>query len=215
MNGVTWDERAETDWLASNGRWYPRSSYPSNWGMSALPPAPDQAQSGSILRRVTAQFNELADLAAVGDEKLSGRAKPAAVTRQRTQVPPRPSKTTRKSSGRASTSGTARAADRSFLPKEPYRHTPATQAEVTAQRTYKPKVGAGPPPPAAIPPPPGRLKDVPATPAQPPPPKSRSARSPKPDSTNPEVLAGDLGSVFGSAKQRITKAINDAAELDK
>ena len=49
--GVSWADRDSTDWLASNGRWYPASNYPRGWNRTALPPAPGQGGIGSILRK--------------------------------------------------------------------------------------------------------------------------------------------------------------------
>jgi hypothetical protein len=79
-------------------------------------------------------------------------------------------------------------------------------ATVTSQSTYRSRVGpAAPPPPALpsktrIPDPPGRVRDD-APVAPPPPAKKRD---------EVEVEAGDLGSVLGSAKRRIERAINES-----
>lgn len=238
MSGATWDERSNTDWLASNGRWYPRSKYPSGWATSALPPAPEHARSGSILRRAVNQVaadaqrvsdglsgspNSTTDARgpnAQGHAASWGSAQSAADTSsgsQRYAPPP---------------SGRAQASDRSFLPKEPSRRSSGpAEAQVVGQSTYKPKVAAGPPPPSALPPPPvrrdasssstpappGRIRDdAPTAPdhdaeAAPAPPAVRDSAATQAQSDF-EVVAGDLGKVLGVAKRRITRAINEAAE---
>lgn len=220
MSGATWDERSETDWLASNGRWYPESSYPRTWGMTSLPPAPGHGEIGSILRRVTAQI--------VGDEEPfeTGRKQSPEPSRaRRTSAPPkstRPAPTTRRSAGtptgRASSSTTARASDRTFLPSESQKQSDTTAhvAEIITQRTYKPKVAPGPPPPSALPPPPGRVRDVDNAPPAPPAPSPQppGLRKPAQQSERVELedVAGEWGKAIGVAKRRIRKAINEAAE---
>lgn len=213
MAGVTWSERSQSDWLASNGRWYPRSTYPVGWTMTSLPPAPEHATVGSILRRVTGQF----DLPAIANDRpappraapskaappKARRApeSPAAQPSRQPNSPPRPP---------------ANASDRSFLPKSPGSGRGAADAAVVGQRTYKPKVSAGPPPPAALPPPPGRIRDVAADalpdPLAPKPPAVRKEPEPTEDF---QVVAGDLGRVFGVAKRRIERAINESYESGK
>lgn len=217
MSGVTWDERTETDWLASNGRWYPQSSYPRSWDMTSLPPAPGHGQIGSILRRVTAHLGVDADLFEGGfeaePERPPIRTKRPEATRSRPTVPRQ--QATRADPTPRQSSSTARATDRTFLPRESSRDATAN-AEVIAQRTYKPKVSPGPPPPAGLPPPPGRIRDVEGAsgPPSPPAPSVPAKRSTQ-EALDLEVVAGDLGKVFGVAKKRIAKAINEAAESDR
>lgn len=209
MSGVTWNERSDNDWLASNGRWYPRSKYPAGWGATSLPPAPEHASGavGSILRRATSQIPGLTepDGPVTGRGPLSSPSRPSRPTASappRQQAPPSP--------------GRADASDRSFLPKEPQRPTGPADAQVVRQRTYKPKVAPGPPPPSALAPPPGRVRDVgnapsPPAPPNPAPPAVRQTPPPR-DQSDLEIVAGDLGKVLGVAKRRISRAINEAAE---
>ena len=205
MSGVTWNERSDNDWLASNGRWYPRSKYPAGWGATSLPPAPEHASGavGSILRRAASLIEP--DGSASGSGPLSPPSRPsrpATPTPPRQQAPPSP--------GRADASG------HSFLPKEPQRPTGPADAQVVRQRTYKPKVAPGPPPPSALPPPPGRVRDAgnaPSPPAPPNPAPPAVSQTPPPrDQSDLEIVAGDLGKVLGVAKRRISRAINEAAE---
>lgn len=220
MSGVSWNERSTTDWLASNGRWYPQSKYPSGWTMSSLPPAPEHARTGSILRRaanqIVADVQQASDDSGSGDSPLrdggwssrtsapptAGSSSPRGPNGARSEAPP--------------TVGRAQTRNRSFLPKEaPRRQSGPAEAQVVGQSTYKPKVGSGPPPPSALPPPPGRVRDeapsAPAPPAKPSPPAVRQTAAPR-EQSDLEVVAGDLGKVLGVAKRRITRAINEAAE---
>ena len=205
MSGVTWNERSDSDWLASNGRWYPRSKYPAGWGATSLPPAPEHASGavGTILRRAASLIEP--DGSASGSGPLSPPSmpsRPAPLTPPRQQAPPSP--------------GRADASDSSFLPKEPQRSPGPADAQVVRQRTYKPKVAPGPPPPSALPPPPGRVRDAgnapsPPAPPNPAPPAVRQTPPPR-DQSDLEIVAGDLGKVLGVAKRRISRAINEAAE---
>ena len=215
MSGVTWEQRSDNDWLASNGRWYPRSKYPSGWSMTSLPPAPEHANVGSILRRVTEQV--VADSQRASDQsgsRISGSWSNPETSPRQTESQPPPT-THRAPAGPTSTNaGRAKASDRSFLPKEQRAGEPA-EAKVVDQRTYTPKVAPGPPAPSALPPPPGRIRDAghdadaPDSPS-PPPPAIRNRAAP--ERTELEIVAGDLGKVLGVAKRRITRAINEAAE---
>ena len=198
MSGVSWEKRQPTDWLASNGRWFPASEYPRGWSTSALPPAPGHGGVGSILRAY-------ADTAA-----------------------PQPS------TAKPSPTSTAGSSGADYSELRPSSNAPVrtgrgvADATVTAQRTYAAPVTAGAPPPPALgtaadlPAPPGRIREEEAgvsTAPQPPnptkvntpyiPPPAGAARTDTSGSI--EVVAGDLGRVLGSARQRIKKAINDSA----
>ena len=231
MNGVSWDERSETDWLASNGRWYPRSNYPARWSMTSLPPAPGHGQADSILRRATSPVPSRAESGAAQTQRptsgpLGGTwskpETPKGVAEARTAESSAAGaaagrSTQRSASDSSSADPRADASDRTFLPKEQRRTTGPADAKVVGQRTYKPKVAPGPPPPSALPPPPGRVRDdapsAPAPPDSPLPPPPVLRKSPPPrQQTDLEVVAGDLGKVLGVAKRRISRAINEAAE---
>lgn len=224
MSGSSWDERANTDWLASNGRWYPLSKYPSGWSMTSLPPAPEHARAGSILRRVTEQI--VVDTQRASDGSGSNGWTSGSIPKRPSASRPQPSARTATSSSRStgarsssetsSPAGRADASDRSFLPKEPRRTAGAADAKIVDQGTYKPKIAPGPPAPSALPPPPGRIRDTDEgprapDPSLPPPPVVRKAPASKAQ-TDFEVVAGDLGKVLGVAKRRISRAINEAAE---
>lgn len=79
MTGVTWDERKPGDWLASNGRWYPKSQRPRNWDTLALPPAPGHGgvtqlhgrRVESVLDLSLGRGPLLAHLAHLGERLLS------------------------------------------------------------------------------------------------------------------------------------------------
>ena len=84
---------------------------------------------------------------------------------------------------------------------------------MVGQRTYRPKVASGPPPPAQLPPPPGRIRDVPDDATDSPSPATPAVRKTNSGASDGiAVVAGDLGKVFGVAKRRIEKAINDSYE---
>jgi len=205
MSGVTWDQRKPSDWLASNGRWYPKSTYPNGWSRSALPPAPDHGGVGSILRRLT-----------------DGTTVVPAPTLAPSGPPPSAGGNgQRPSSGRptAPSSASTSASAPGFSVARTGRAV--ADATVTAHRTHTPRVAAGTPPPPALPsqsdddlpPPPGRVRDD--APKRPPAPTPTTAVMPAPpphEKTDLEVVAGDLGRVFGSAKKRIERALNEAAE---
>jgi len=227
MGGVTWDQRSETDWLASNGRWYPRSKFPTGWVMSSLPPAPEHAEVGSILRRVTSGFSEL-EQALRQDDGSSNAAdsqnyvysetddKPGERASSPTRRPARPQRTHPPQAAQTRPGAPASARDRTFLPKEANRPGGSASATVTRQSTYKPKVGSGPPPPSALPPPPGRIRDADdGDPASPSPSAPAVPTPPQPAATDFEVVAGDLGKVFGVAKRRIERAINESAAAER
>lgn len=189
MSGVTWDERKEGMWLASNGRWYPASQYPVGWNMTALPPAPGQAEHGvasEVLRRMRGVIETQTppDLspAAIPDsfkpapEQTAGNDPWAGAA----QAPPRPTSTA--PPARRSTSAPVR------RPSPP----PPASATVTRQSTYSERLPSAPPAPKSIGAPPPRTK------------------TPPPPSSSKTVVAGDLGAVFGAARAKIEKAINEA-----
>lgn len=196
-------DREPTDWLASNGRWYPARHYPNGWNSSALPPAPGHGRANSILQKYASAASGVTGLGNADQEAPFGDV-------YKTPPAPRP----------ATESEPPATSDRSFFRSSP----PVAKATVTSQRTYAHKVGAGAPPAPALspPPPPGRVRsDAPDAPGprtkvpgrQPPPHGSRPASATSADdASDVEVTAGDLGAVFGSAKKRIEKALNDAYE---
>jgi len=199
MDGVTWSMRQPTDWLASNGRWYPASKYPRGWMTSALPPAPGQGGVGSILRRFaekagiddggTRVANGALPLDADGFEYLEDDWDTPAAAAPRPSPPPK----------------TRVAPEAGFSVAKSGRSV--ANATVTDQTDYAHKVGPGAPPPPQIesktPPAPGRSANTPAV---------RPAPAPTNSKANLEVIAGDLGKVLGGAKKRIEKAINDNFE---
>ncbi|MFT7475573.1 MAG: hypothetical protein ACI81L_002512 [Verrucomicrobiales bacterium] len=181
MSGVTWTQRQPSDWLASNGRWYAHSKYPKGWSTSALPPAPGHGGVGSILR-------EYAGVAA-------GIGRDSQVRR--------PSSTSEQTQGTAAASRTAASPTGSSVART---GRAVADATVASQATYRPRVGPGAPPPPALPSqakisdPPGRIRDD--APVVPPPPVKKQDEV--------RVDAGDLGTVLGSAKRRIERAINES-----
>lgn len=217
MSGVTWDEKSDSDWLASNGRWYPHRLYPKWWSTSALPPAPGHDGAASILQRAAsivsdgpAAVRPWGDTASGSERTRSSDAAPSAGA----------GSSPNKSRISAEERGRATATDRSFLPKEPYRHQVAAEAEVVDQRTYAHRIDAGAPKASALPPAPGRIRDVdddgdpdpPPPPAALPPPPQVIRRSPTSAGDDP---VEEFGRMFGAAKERIAKAINEAAEAGK
>ncbi len=188
MAGVTWTNRRPSDWLASNGRWYPESQYPTGWGTSALPPAPGHAGSGAVLQKVRSDGAEIFDRF----EGSPGSTSP----RTKTQA-----------GGSTSTTSPART--------PPQRGS--ASANVVSTRNMSPKLTSGPKPPPQLPPPgedppapPGRVRTRPAqTPAVAPPPPPPTPKTE--GSGGLDVVAGDLGRVFGTAKKRIQEAIEESA----
>jgi hypothetical protein len=216
MPGVSWSHRQPTDWLASNGLWYPSSSYPHGWSTSALPPAPGHGGIGSILRLF------------VEKEPIESGA----------SAPSPPSSSTvgsaSKSStvGRPSSSGPASASQPPSSSVVPTGRgvADATVTEVPTKRPDSRSLAEAPGPRPALnggnaPPPPGRLSPTnapsappttpapPVTSASPTTPPSPTPPSPHSALTEPfEVIAGDFGRVLGSAKGRIAQAINESAK---
>jgi len=187
-------------WLASNGRWYPANQYPAGWNMTALPPAPGQAEHGvtsEILRRMRG----------VIDSQTPPDVSPAAVP---DSFKPAPQQTAAQDpwAGAAHASpkptSTAPPAPRSTSAPVPRPSPPSpASATVTKQSTYTERLPSAPPAPKSIgAPPPPRTK----SPTPPPP----SAGTPSAPAKSTTVVAGDLGAVFGAARAKIEQAINDA-----
>ena len=224
MDGVSWIDRQPSDWLASNGRWYPARHYPNGWSSSALPPAPGHGGANSILEKYAS--------AAAGAIGINRPAQPSPMS----QPDVGPSAYAGSSSSSSSEWHDGEPVAR---PRPSATSTPPTpgfsvarsgrsvaDATVTSQKTYANSVGPAAPPPPALtsPPAPGRVRDdapkapnAPAAPAQQPefPVRAASPTPPVPAQTAKtefEVIAGDLGSVLGSAKKRIEKALNDSFE---
>ena len=224
MEGVSWIDRQPSDWLASNGRWYPARTYPNGWSSSALPPAPGHGGANSVMQKYANAAAGAMGLGSSGSTSTSSAPYEPVyqssdsdwddpdVARPRPTPTPTPTPTPGFSVARSGRS--------------------VADATVTSQRTYANRVGpAAPPPPAiASPAPPGRVRpDAPAAstgavpgrePEFPPPPATPTpsvpAKTPAvpaaPPKTEFEVIAGDLGSVLGSARKRIEKALNDSFE---
>jgi hypothetical protein len=191
MSGVTWEERNPTDWLASNGRWYPESKYPHRWFTSALPPAPGHGGVGSILRRY-------ADAATTPSPTGS--------------TPSGPGNSESKSDSHAVVRTGRGVADATVTAQRTY------APSVSAGAPPPPALGTSagiPAPPGRIrdeqasgdddprPPAPTKVN----TPYIRPPSGSAAMET----SGSFDVVAGDLGRVLGSARRRIEKAINDSA----
>ena len=242
MNGVTWDERQPTDWLASNGRWYPRSHYPRHWDMLALPPAPGHGLVAGLRRS----------------------ADDASSTTHATQRPPQQPPSTRTSTRpppRTNPSSAPPPPRRPAPPTTPLQKAPPSapappitaqrpqprtaEAEATNVRTYKYRIEPGAAPPKGLPsardlpPPPGRLAPLPGNDGQP---ASQQAPSPAPASAPParvespptpptpgrpkkasgsssalsgiSVFGKDFEQVLGSARKRIEEAIEDSADRE-
>ena len=195
MSGATWDQRQPTDWLASNGRWYPESKKPQRWSTSALPPAPGHGGVGSILRRY-------ADAA----------AKPTPNGPGNSESPNGPGNSESKSDSHAVVRTGRGVADATVTAQRTY------APPVSAGAPPPPALGTS----ADIPAPPGRIRNEQASgdddPRPPAPAKVKTPYTPPPSgsaatevSGSFDVVAGDLGAVLGSARKRIKKAINDSA----
>ncbi len=192
MSGVSWDQRKDGDWLASNGRWYPNNSRPKGWNRTALPPAPDH-KGASALHGAKSMLSGVAQRMSDGFEVTSedGEAKvhvpPPAAPRPATPVP-RPGS--------------------SFVTPTP-RSAGTADATVVDQRDHTSRLPKGAPPPPAIAAPaaPGRVRDD-----APPMPAPASPPLPAPAPPASSVVAGDLGRVLGSARAKIEKRIEDAIE---
>lgn len=209
MAGVTWTDRKPTDWLASNGRWYPQSQYPTGWSTSALPPAPGHSKSGAVLSKLRSAGAELFDQFDGATDSAVPTTPPPGVS---ASPPPRPS------------SPPPATATAPKPPQAPRRQPGSARADVVSQRTYSRKVPSGPPPPQQLPAPddgmpapPGRIRNesapssnVPVA-APPPPPMASKPLA----SGGLEVVAGDLGRVFNTAKKRIAEAIEESAAEQK
>lgn len=194
MSGVGWDQRKDGDWLASNGRWYPGNTRPRGWDRTALPPAPDhKAARGSALDAVRSRFED-----AAGPRPADGVD--AASTGPTVPPPAAP---------KGTASAPAPASNTSFVASTP-RTAGTAEATVVDQRSHSSRLPAGSPPMPAIgaPPPPGRVRDD--APEMPPPAERNLPAPPPPAPTS--VVAGDLGRVFGSARAKIEKRIEDAIE---
>ena len=220
--GTSWSERQPNDWLASNGKWYSHRDYPAGWRRTALPPAPDHAEpDGSAVRRLqtaAAQRLEAANAAVPLNNQHGSRAGTVRTKRPGGQPTPTP---------------TGRPGGSFVTPARGARPSGPAAANVVDQRTFKPKVGAGPAAPPAIgssgrtnptaPPPPGRITDAaPDAPAQfkaaappAPPANPRAGIPPAPSKGSSRTggfsTPGDLGQVLKSAKKRVEDAINEAA----
>jgi len=199
MTGVTWDERKEGWWLASNGRWYAPDSYPRGWNMSALPPAPGQVETGAasqVLRRLRGALDIAEASPATMPATLADTRDTPSTSPQSDQFRPQPQPTAaRTPPPRPSPSRPSAQAQNAAARVE--RERQAASATVSSSSTHKSRLPSAPPAPAQLPPP-----------SNPPSPPARRKAPPPPQN----VVAGDLGSVFGAARAKIEKAINEAAE---
>lgn len=152
MNGVTWSERREGWWLASNGRWYSPEHYPGGWSMTALPPAPEHRGRKSAASMITSRTKRLrASVADALEDGSKMQADSSAAGRQwsstgSTRRPPPPPPSTGGTPVRAG-GGTA-------------------GATVTSSTSYASRLPAGMPTAQALeageddyPDPPGRISD--------------------------------------------------------
>ncbi len=190
MSGVSWTERQPSDWLASNGRWYPASQRPSNWQFLSLPPAPGH---GSVNYR---EFRTSNGSPSTNEPPKSARPRQHRV---------RPSQSPPRSSGRNSTEPSTSTA----VTPTGRRVEDATVTEISAtkRRIAPGQTAAGQLPPPTrpkTPPPPGRV-------APPSPGRARTQLSAV-AKTATSSTARDLGSVLGQARKKIETAINEAAE---
>lgn len=205
MNGVTWDKRKPGDWLASNGRWFPQSSYPRGWDTLALPPAPGHGSGASthrwLLEKAEAAGTTARAVTSTAASVSANQVRDAASRSHSTPAPP------------PSNSSTTR---------DPQTGRRVADATATKVSTYKKRISAGERPTAALPPslPPDeewRDSDVPAPPGRvdnaPPPPivRDKSKRIVA-QPTQPTDFAGDLGRVLGKARKRVEEAINEASK---
>ena len=220
MNGVTWDKRKPGDWLASNGRWFPQSSYPRGWDTLALPPAPGHGSAASTQSWLLEKAAAAGNAAVVSAGSAGWKAEREAARPSNSPPPPANSSTT-------STQGTGSTAPRKSSPRPSTTRDPQTgrrvaDATATKVSTYKKRISAGERPTAALPPslPPDeewRDSDVPAPPGRvdnaPPPPivRNKSKRIVA-QPTQPTDFAGDLGRVLGKARKRVEEAINEASK---
>lgn len=234
-DGVTWSQRSPSDWLASNGKWYPSSKYPRGWETSALPPAPGQGGMGSVLREFATKATNSVGVTLGAVDRIAANSAGAS----NTAAPPPPAPPTSSGAPGASGASTSAQPRKPVRTKSPPRSQPASSqqtsgfsvmdpgrrrvadATVTNERDYAHKVGAGKPPPRQLqtPPPPGRVaappapsSSVPAVQKPPPPPAKRPVVN-EDGGINFDVVAGDFGKILGGAKKRIEKALNEP--LDK
>lgn len=207
MPGVSWTQRQPTDWLASNGRWYAASKYPRGWSTSALPPAPGHGDVGSILRRFveTAVDSGTGAMSRLGDEYDDFDDDQDHHDYDDVEDGDH--------GGRDWASGFT-VASHSSGPAQPTAppspNPPGSAVVATGRRVADATISEPPPPDASLPAPPGRISQS----SNPPPPTQAATNvvpAPTPKSSF-EVVAGDLGTVLGSAKRRIEEAINESAE---
>lgn len=206
MAGASWDDRQPTDWLASNGKWYPSSHYPRGWVGTALPPAPGHGAAASAL--ATAPLRTHSTSQAPPQNRPPPRVKTASPSRDRDRD---------RGQGQGQSSG--------FSVAKTGRRV--AQATVADQRDYAHKLSSGAPPPPPLgtgeaPTSPGRVRELPPAPNPPGEPswpavpnsieRSQAPPAPKTPAQNFEVIAGDLGKVLGGARKKIKKALDDAYE---
>ncbi len=242
MNGATWDERQPSDWLASNGRWYPRSEYPSRWDMLALPPAPGHGLATSLESRIT--------------ERVPSQPKRSAPSRQQPsrQQPSRqqPSRQQPSRQQPARAAAPPPLGSQGAAPPPPRRPAPppsppgpqprTAPAEATNVRTYKYRIEQGAPPPKGLPSaqdtpaPPGRIAPLPddsnesvvdATepaaapparvehpPAPPAPGNSKESNAGSNPLSGLSILGKDFDSLLGNARKRLEEAIDESADRE-
>lgn len=202
MSGATWNDRQPSDWLASNGRWYPASQYPRGWDFLALPPAPGHgfahrfSETDSDLVTATSGYDPPARHTA-NFEQRQAQTPP--------QPPPRPAPPRPQSSSTAVAPTGRSVAD----------------ATVTKVSNYKRRIQPGQRPSGSLPPPPGQPPPPSAPPANRPAPPGRVSQQGSPrasvkssavtDLSN-ALQTGDLGGVLDKARRKIEDAINEAAE---
>lgn len=242
MNGVTWDERGDGDWLASNGRWYPAHQRPRGWVTLALPPAPGHRGAEGVNDWLT----EKAAAAVSAGRAIAPTIAPTPVSADGAAGKAMPSFSDLLNVGDVSFSELLNVGD-SEPDTEPERSSSSTppprpsapppnsrttrdsqtgrrvaDATATNVKTYKKRIAPGERPSGALPsapelPPEQAWRDTPAPPGRvdsaPPPPVVQKT-APRIVATPPSsaALAGDLGRVIGKARKKLEEAINEASK---
>lgn len=215
MSGASWSDRQPSDWLASNGRWYDASKYPRGWSTTALPPAPGHGGVESLLGRFVGTGSAPSPTFTPSDEvighhRAADHASSWTVDGEETATSDDSVASESRPPGSAVVPTGRRVEDATLSESDRRGPTPAIPAP--AGRL------SSPPPSRSLPAPPSVPNARPNLPA-PPAPRSAAPAAPQPpapsdasDQGGIEVVAGDLGRVLGTAKRRIERAINEAAE---